>query len=79
MTVKILVGDSRELLKSLPANSVHCVVTSPPYFGLRDYGTGQWVGGDPNCKHSVRAVKVKPLNASLARATMAGSDTTNAA
>lgn len=26
-------------------------VTSPPYYGLRDYGTGKWVGGDPNCPH----------------------------
>lgn len=32
--------DCRETLKSLPAGSVHCVVTSPPYWGLRDYGTG---------------------------------------
>jgi DNA modification methylase len=28
------------------------VVTSPPYFGLRDYGTGEWEGGDPACDHS---------------------------
>jgi len=27
------------------------VITSPPYWGLRDYGTGKWEGGDPNCKH----------------------------
>lgn len=26
-------------------------VTSPPYYGLRDYGTGEWIGGDPNCPH----------------------------
>ncbi len=31
--------------------SVNCVVTSPPYYGLRDYGTAQWAGGDPNCDH----------------------------
>jgi DNA modification methylase len=31
---------------------VHTVVTSPPYFGLRDYGTGEWDGGgDPACDH----------------------------
>lgn len=34
----ILIGDCRETLRSLPAKSVHCVVTSPPYFGLRNYG-----------------------------------------
>jgi DNA modification methylase len=42
MTVRILQGDCRDVLKTLPDESVHCVVTSPPYFGLRDYGvTGQ--------------------------------------
>ena len=34
----VLVGDNRETLKSLPDQSVNTVVTSPPYFGLRDYG-----------------------------------------
>ena len=38
MTTKILVGDCRERLRELPPKSVHCVVTSPPYWGLRDYG-----------------------------------------
>ncbi len=33
-------GDCREVLRELPAESVHCVVTSPPYWGLRDYGIG---------------------------------------
>lgn len=40
MSVRILTGDCREVLKGLPDESVHCVVTSPPYWGLRDYGTG---------------------------------------
>jgi DNA modification methylase len=30
---------------------VQCVVTSPPYYGLRDYGTATWVGGDAACDH----------------------------
>lgn len=47
----ILVGDCIEQLKTLPDESIDCCVTSPPYYGLRDYGTGTWVGGDPNCKH----------------------------
>lgn len=38
MTVRILTGDCMDLLAALPDESVHCVVTSPPYFGLRDYG-----------------------------------------
>lgn len=37
MTVQILRGDCRELLKTLPSDSVHCCVTSPPYWGLRSY------------------------------------------
>lgn len=32
-------GDALTVLKTLPAESVHCCVTSPPYWGLRDYGT----------------------------------------
>lgn len=51
MTVTILQGDCLEVLKTLPAQSVNCIVTSPPYYGLRDYGTGLWVGGDQSCSH----------------------------
>lgn len=41
------------MLARLPPKSVHCVVTSPPYWGLRDYGTGTWEGGDPECSHDI--------------------------
>jgi hypothetical protein len=34
----LLVGDARELLRRLPTASVDTVITSPPYFALRDYG-----------------------------------------
>jgi len=34
---KILIGDSLELAKSLPGDSVQCIITSPPYFGHREY------------------------------------------
>lgn len=34
---KIMLGDCIESLKTLPEQSVHCCVTSPPYFGLRSY------------------------------------------
>lgn len=50
-TRKIYQGDCLEILKQLPDESIDCCVTSPPYYGLRDYGTGTWVGGDPNCPH----------------------------
>lgn len=51
MTDQILQGDNIEVLKTLPDGIVDCCVTSPPYYGLRDYGTGKWIGGDPNCPH----------------------------
>ena len=51
MKVKILEGNCIEQLKSLPDESVNCCITSPPYWGLRDYGTGTWVGGDSSCSH----------------------------
>ena len=38
-------------LAKLPKESINCCVTSPPYWGLRDYGTGSWEGGDPECSH----------------------------
>jgi len=42
--VRILKGDCRDVLKTLPDESVHCVVTSPPYWGLRDYGHEDQIG-----------------------------------
>ena len=50
--IEIACGDCRTVLRKLKADSVHCVVTSPPYYGLRDYGTQQWSGGDPDCDHA---------------------------
>jgi DNA modification methylase len=44
MNTQILTGDCRETLKTLPDQSVHCCVTSPPYFGLRDYGHDGQIG-----------------------------------
>src|SRR3990167_8202651 len=49
--VKILQGDCLQTLKSLPSSYAQMCCTSPPYFGLRDYGTATWEGGDPNCDH----------------------------
>ena len=42
----------------LPDASVHMCVTSPPYWGLRDYGLGQWQGGDAECGHKDTAIVV---------------------
>lgn len=56
MTVRIMVGDSRQLLKALPATSVHCVVTSPPYWGLRDYGVAGQIGLEKTPQEFVQAM-----------------------
>lgn len=42
--IKILQGDCIEQMKTLPSESVHCCVTSPPYWGLRDYGVAGQLG-----------------------------------
>lgn len=63
MTVSILEGDCLETMKTLPDCSVQCVVTSPPYYGLRDYGTARWKGGDTSCDHTISGWNdnMKPL------------------
>ena len=55
----ILQGDVIEKLKELESESVNCVVTSPPYWGLRDYGTGTWEGGDPDCDHKGKPIPTR--------------------
>lgn len=47
----IIIGDVLKVLYGVPSRSVRCIVTSPPYYGLRDYGTALWLGGDPDCDH----------------------------
>jgi DNA modification methylase len=47
VSVTILHGDCRDVLAALPAASVQCCVTSPPYYGLRDYGVDGQIGLEP--------------------------------
>lgn len=47
----IHIGDVLERLRDMPDESVDQVVTSPPYWGLRNYGTAFWLGGDSDCDH----------------------------
>ena len=56
MSVRILLGDVRERLRGLPAESVHCVVTSPPYWGLRDYGVPGQLGLEPTLGEHIAAM-----------------------
>lgn len=51
--IELRLGDATAVMGTLPAGSVDCVVTSPPYWGLRDYGTATWSGGNPRCQHAL--------------------------
>lgn len=49
-------GDARQILKELPAESFNCVVTSPPYYWLRDYGVDRQIGIEDTVEGYVDAV-----------------------
>ncbi|GAI15148.1 unnamed protein product [marine sediment metagenome] len=50
---KIYKGDALTILKTFPDEFVNCVITSPPYWALRDYGIeGQAWDGDEKCEHA---------------------------
>lgn len=57
---KIYQGNTVELVKQLEDESINCCVTSPPYFGLRDYGTAKWEGGNPLCEHIGSIMRTAP-------------------
>jgi site-specific DNA-methyltransferase (adenine-specific) len=52
----ILVGDVRERLAELPDNSINCIITSPPYFALRDYGHAGQLGAEPTVDDWAKSV-----------------------
>jgi DNA modification methylase len=56
MTVTIHQGDVMDLLRGLPDESVNCVVTSPPYWGLRDYGVAGQIGLEPTMQEHIVAL-----------------------
>ena len=56
MRVQILVGDCLDRLRTLPEESVHCVVTSPPYWGLRDYGDTGAIGLEPTLEEHLETI-----------------------
>ena len=55
--LEIHVGDVREQLAEMPDESVHCVVTSPPYWGLRDYGVAGQLGLEATPEEHVAAIR----------------------
>ena len=70
MTWRILEGDCTIRLRELDAGSIQTVVTSPPYWGLRDYGTASWDGGDAACDHLRRPIPLDGDDPGLRRATL---------
>jgi len=53
LKIRVLNGNCLDVLSELPEQSVNTCITSPPYYGLRDYGTAEWKGGDENCEHTI--------------------------
>lgn len=56
MSVRILQGDALTMLRTLADESVHCVVTSPPYWGLRDYGVDGQIGLEQSLGEHIAAL-----------------------
>lgn len=57
-TVTLLLGDARTTLAGLPDGSVNCIVTSPPYYGLRNYGTPGQYGLEPTLGEYVETMRL---------------------
>lgn len=53
MSIRILQGDARDVLRSLPDGSVQCCVTSPPYYRLRDAGDERQIGMEESPHHYI--------------------------
>ena len=56
LSLDVRVGDCRELIREMPDESVQCCVTSPPYFGLRDYGHPCQIGQEETPESFVAAM-----------------------
>ncbi len=56
MSVRIIIGDAITRLREMADESVHCVVTSPPYWGLRDYGVKGQMGMEPTLGEHLAAM-----------------------
>ena len=55
---QVLVGDASDRLLQLPADSVDCVITSPPYYRLRNYGHAAQLGAEPHVDDWVAALRL---------------------
>lgn len=70
--VRIWLGDALEQLAHLETSSVQCIVTSPPFWALRDYGTATWRGGDETCDHLGPPMRTKANLANSVTSTRGG-------
>lgn len=73
MMGEILVGNALQKLKEIPDESVDCVITSPPYYALRDYGEEVvfvW-DGKGDCSHEFEGDTVKKVRGDFSKATVA--------
>ena len=65
MSVRVLHGDCREILPTLPAESVNCCVTSPPYWGLRSYlpeGVSLKAGAPASVRAELESLGIEPID-----------------
>ena len=56
MEYNVLQGDALKLLRTLPPESVHTCVTSPPYYNLRDYGIEGQIGNEGSVEEYLQAL-----------------------
>jgi len=70
---RIIQGDCLTVLKTLPSECIDMVITSPPYWALRDYGTAKWKGGDEMCDHTTARSRGDDIKPSDKQKTMKGS------
>jgi len=54
--LSVIAGDTRDVLPQLPSESVQCVITSPPYWGVRDYGVENQIGAEPNLNDYINSL-----------------------
>ncbi len=54
--IVVLQGDTREIIRCLPDDSIQCVVTSPPYWGVRDYGISEQIGAEMDLTEYIKTL-----------------------
>lgn len=70
---QVVCADALEYLQQIPDGVVQTCITSPPYWGLRDYGTAEWEGGDPKCDHVEQKIRIRNNLAAAANSCDGGS------